>query len=78
MSDMVSVIHRFAGHEFLVRRLYVIDPEFRIICDDYAVALRASEVWANDEIRSEDYQSLVRELEEEIFHYIDEARPATR
>ena len=78
MSDVISVINRFAGHEFLVRRLYVTDPEFRIVCDDYAVALRASEVWANDETRSEDYLNLVRELEEEIFQFIGRKHPATR
>ncbi len=78
MPDVISVIHRFAGYEFLVRRLYATDPEFKIICDDYADALRASEVWASDEAKSEDYQNLVRELEDEIHHFIGAAHPATR
>ncbi len=78
MSNVTLVIRHFADHEFLVRRFYAADPEFRVICEDYSDALRAREVWAEDQQRSEEYRQLVRELEDEILRYIDERQPAVR
>jgi len=71
MSDAAFVIRRFTAHEFSVRRLYATDPEFRIVCDDYADAVRACSVWGDDEAKAQDYRQIIHELEDEILEFLE-------
>jgi hypothetical protein len=70
MPDLAPIIRRFSEHEFEVNRRYARDPEFRAICEDYAVATRALEYWEKDHAKAEDYRQLIRELEDEILEHL--------
>jgi hypothetical protein len=73
MSEVMEAIARFPAHEFLLRRLHASDPEFRVVCEDYELALRALRHWETimpDSERAEEYRRWVRELEDEIHQVI--------
>lgn len=70
MSNLASVIRRFAAHEFAVRRLYAFDPEFRSLCEDFEIASRALAQWHADDAKARDYRRLIGELEDEIAEFI--------
>lgn len=70
MPDLAPIIRRFSEHEFEVNRRYARDPEFRAICEDYAVATRALEYWEKDRVKAEDYRQLISELENEILEHL--------
>jgi hypothetical protein len=63
------LVKQFPRHEFAMRRLYVRDPEFRTICDDYGAVRRALEHWqATDRTaprRVAEYRQMLEELEAE-------------
>lgn len=65
-TDVALVASRFAAYELAIRRLFVSDPEFRGLCEDYATARSALERWEADDAKARDYRQLVEELEEEI------------
>jgi hypothetical protein len=60
---------RFPRHEFAIRRLFVRDPEFRSVCDDYGEVQRALEHWqaAARPVpeRVAEYRRMLAELEAE-------------
>ncbi len=41
MNDLAAVIKRFPENEFLLRRLYASEDEFRALCEEYALAIGA-------------------------------------
>jgi outer membrane protein assembly factor BamD (BamD/ComL family) len=63
------LVSRLPRYEFAIRRLYLRDPEFREVCDDYAEVQRALEHWqAVDEgvpERVAQYRRMLEELEAE-------------
>jgi hypothetical protein len=63
------LVSRFPRHELAIRRLYVRDPEFRAVCDDYGEVQRALAHWqANDHAvpgRVAEYRRMLEELETE-------------
>lgn len=71
MAYPIEVIRRFPTREFVVRRLFAADPDFRSLCEDYSVATSALERWKTDEAKADYYRHAVRELEEEILGYVD-------
>ncbi len=77
MPDLVSMIRRFSKHEFEIRSRCARDPEFRAICEDYAVATRALARWEKDRLKAEDYRQLIRELEDEILAHLADSRKST-
>ncbi len=70
MSNLAPVIRRFAAHEFVVRRLFAFDPEFRSLCEDFEIASRALVQWHADDAKAADYRRLIREIEDEIAEFI--------
>lgn len=78
MPDLAPIIGRFREHEFEIRYRYARDPEFRAICDDYAVATRALAHWKKDHSKAEDYRQLIRELEDEVLEHLTGPRSADR
>lgn len=58
------------SHAHPDNRRYARDPEYRAICEDYAVATRALEYWQNDHSKAEDDGQLIRELEYEILEHL--------
>jgi hypothetical protein len=65
---------RFPRHEFAIRRLYVRDPEFRSVCDDYGEVQRALEHWqaADPPVRGRvaQYRRMLEELEAEALTFL--------
>ncbi|MCO5063910.1 MAG: hypothetical protein M9924_05770 [Rhizobiaceae bacterium] len=75
--DVAVVTRRFELHEFAIRRLYASNPDFRVVCEDYAAATRALAFWEADLTRAEDYRRLVGELEAEILEFLNAPRQTT-
>lgn len=81
-TGLDRVLARFPEAAASLRRLALSDPEFREICEEYALAQRSL---ANFQARPDaaerpevgDYQSVIAELEIEIGRCLREAR-ATR
>jgi len=73
-SSLCFVVGLFPGHEFIIRRLFANDPDFRSACDDYLVAQNARTLWASDEARRREYEDLIQELRSELLEKIE--RPA--
>ena len=71
MTNVSSVVCRFPVHELKIRRLYGSDPEFRDICEHYAVAIRAYEFWMSDDAKVREYRRLIKELEDELFEILE-------
>jgi uncharacterized protein YdcH (DUF465 family) len=68
VPSIALLVSRFPCHEFVMRRLYARDPEFRELCDDYDEVRRALEHWqAADQQpgRVAEYRQLLEELEAE-------------
>jgi hypothetical protein len=72
------LVNRFPRHELAIRRLYVRDPEFRAVCDDYAEVQRALEHWqAADRAapgRVAEYRRMLEELEAEALTFLNAFR----
>jgi hypothetical protein len=76
LSDQLEIlVLRFPAQAAVLRRLYMREPSFRTICDEYNVALRAHEHWkagevspsnGKRELRQRDYHQIMQELEIEI------------
>jgi hypothetical protein len=76
LSDQVeSLALRFPAQADVLRRLYMREPRFRTICDEYNIALRAYEHWNAEEtaplggkrdLRQSDFYAIMHELEIEI------------
>ena len=64
MPSIDPLVSRFPRHGFAIRRLYVRDPEFRSVCDDYGEVQRALEHWqaADQPGRVAEYRQLLEEL----------------
>ena len=72
MSEALRlVLDAFSDAEKLICRLFEKDDDFRLLCRDYADALKAIEIWQQS-IKTEapqrviEYQSLVGELQQDI------------
>jgi outer membrane protein assembly factor BamD (BamD/ComL family) len=69
------LVNRLPTHEFAIRRLYVRDPEFRAVCDDYGEVQRALEHWrATDQAapgRVAEYRQMLEELEAEALAFLN-------
>lgn len=71
---------RFPGKERLARRLFLMNPTFRSVCEDYRLAregLVTFEQLAATEPRAEllEYRTLVEELEAELLRMLAGAEP---
>jgi hypothetical protein len=64
-----TLARRFPQHASTIRRLGARDPNFRSICEDYALALRALQHWQMTACSSpqkvEEYRLSLQELEAE-------------
>ena len=74
MPSIDLLVSRFPRHELAIRRLYVRDPEFRSVCDDYADVERALEYWqaADPAVpeRVTQYRQMLEELEAEVVTFL--------
>ncbi|HYT74096.1 MAG TPA: hypothetical protein VEL79_05050 [Vicinamibacterales bacterium] len=74
-NQLESLALRFPAQAAVLRRLYMRERNFRTICDEYNVALRAYEHWkagetsppnGKRELRERDYHEIIQELEIEV------------
>ncbi|MEJ8574554.1 hypothetical protein [Microbaculum marinum] len=82
MEDIRSIVARFPGREFEIRRRCARDAHFRTICSDYeeaADALRRLRGVAGESSRKvEEYVSFLAELETEILEHLQGNAPGAR
>jgi hypothetical protein len=75
VDPIAALARRFPAYARSIRRLQAEDATFREICEDYGEALRALAHWqAADQSaqqRAEEYQQLVRELEDEALAILE-------
>jgi hypothetical protein len=76
------LVGRFPRHELAIRRLYLRDPEFRAVCDDYREVRRALEHWqAPEQVvpgRLAEYRHVLEELEAEALAFLHASGGAER
>lgn len=71
MAKIGHALARFARDELSIHRLYVHEPTFRSICDDYDEAVAAIQRWEpQDKAKADELRKLALELEAEIEAYI--------
>jgi uncharacterized protein YdcH (DUF465 family) len=70
LPSIDRLVRRLPRHEFSIWRLYVRDPEFRSVCDDYNDVHHALERWQTaDQALPErvgEYCQMLEELEVEV------------
>ena len=76
---LVLIMQRFPAEKDHLRRMYLSDPSFQIICDDYQQCMQALAFWrrsADEQApeRFREYQSLRNDLEGEIEEHIGTMR----
>jgi hypothetical protein len=68
-------IEKFASHKELIRILYLVDNDFKIMCDDYNMSKicieKYQEKLVQDVGSKKEYEDLFVELEKEILIYIN-------
>lgn len=68
-------IDEFAEYKEVINRLYLIDDDFRALCDDYSMSKTHIEKLnvksLEDKQRKIEYQQLSLELEKEILDYVN-------
>jgi len=68
-------IEEFAEYKEVINRLYLIDEDFRALCDDYNMSKTHIEKFnvksLEDKQRKIEYQQLSLELEKEILDYVN-------
>jgi len=70
-----SILERFPKKIHTLTLLMAADPEFLNICEDYEACVKAMRYWARSKepeaaARINEYNALVRELEEEIIRLV--------
>lgn len=67
-------VEKFAAYSDSIRILYLVDDDFRIMCNDYCTSKiyieKCQEKIHEDEKSKEEYENLFTELEKEILRYI--------
>ena len=77
-TGLSIVLSRFPDHEETIKRLFKRNETFQTLCDDYRKCLEALKYWnqAGSEeapARMEEYQTLLRDLAEEILQSLNES-----
>jgi hypothetical protein len=67
-------VGKFAAYQESIRILYIVDDDFRIMCNDYCISKiyieKCQEKILENAKSKEEYENLFRELEKEILNYI--------
>jgi hypothetical protein len=76
--SLFSLFERFPNRKETVKTLFKNSESFQTLCEDYLKCAEALRHWSQslDEdapLRRREYEALLRELEEEILHNIDES-----
>jgi hypothetical protein len=76
MQSLSGLLERFPSRELDIHRLCARDAEFRSVCEDYEVALKAFQHWesvAQNAVRADEYRQLAGEIADEIAERLDAA-----
>lgn len=76
MASLTALKERLPARELEIRRLCARDAEFRNVCDDYEVAMKALRHWERVEAnatREVEYRELAGEIADEIAERLDAA-----
>ena len=76
MQSLSGLLERFPARELDIHRLCARDAEFRSVCEDYEVALKALQHWesvAQNAVRADEYRQLAGEIADEIAVRLDAA-----
>ena len=76
MQSLSGLLERFPSRELDIHRLCARDAEFRSVCEDYEVALKAFQHWesvAQNAVRADEYRQLAGEIADEIAVRLDAA-----
>ena len=79
-AGLAQAVARFPEAAAALRRLALTDPEFREICEEYALAQRSlagfeARLDAAERPEVGEYRTVIAELEGEIDRLVKEARP---
>jgi len=80
MTSLPALIARFPTRELEIRRLCAQDEEFRCVCEDYEVTVKALGHWedvGHNAARAAEYRQLAAELTVEIAALLDAASVST-
>lgn len=69
------IMQRFPAQKDALRQMYLSNPSFQTLCEDYQKCMRAMDHWTRSghalaPERSRDYQDLLQGLENEIEEFI--------
>ena len=81
MARLPGLLERFPSRELDIHRLCARDAEFRGVCEDYEVALKALRHWERVEknaARADEYRQLAGEIADEIASCLDAASASLR
>lgn len=81
MASLTILMERFPTRELEIHRLRGLDPEFRRVCDDYEVAVRALRHWKcveHNTVREDEYRQLATEIADEIAERLDATSASIR
>ena len=81
MQTLSGLLERFPSRELDIHRLCARDAEFRSVCEDHEVALKALQHWesvAQDPVRADEYRQLAGEIADEIAVRLDAASASVR
>jgi hypothetical protein len=76
MPCLSGLLERFSSRELEIHRLCARDADFRGVCEDYEVALKALKHWEGvegDSVRAVEYRDLAGEIADEITGRLDAA-----
>lgn len=78
MKNLSALGERFPARELEIHRLRAQDAEFRRVCEDYEVAMKALRHWEhveNNAVRAAEYRQIATEIAAEIAARLDTALP---
>jgi len=78
-TSLFSVMKRFPDHKDAVKKLFAESESFQTVCEDYRRCAEALRHWnrsTSEEApaRREEYEALLRGLEEEILQSLNESK----
>ena len=76
-QSLLTICDRFPDRVETIKALFNNDESFQTVCDDYRRCAGALQHWnqsldENAPMRVEEYEALLRELEEEVFQTVNE------
>lgn len=81
MANLSDLLEQFPQRELEIQRLFARNPEFRGVCEDYEMAVKALRHWERVErnaVRAAEYRQLMGEIADEITKLLDAASASTR